>query len=108
MDDFCDFFDNYDRPLSSSRKFVLAIYDISLTKRRSKMVKLLESYGHRVQDSCFELFVRKIQIKEILSHAEKIIDKKTDSFRLYSMTEDDALYNIGNKPDSKEQFFIIC
>lgn len=33
----------------------LVIYDIVKTKRRNKLVKILEGYGIRVQKSCFEV-----------------------------------------------------
>ena len=43
--DFTDLIEDADK------KLVLIIYDIIDNKRRSKMVKLLESYGVRVQKS---------------------------------------------------------
>lgn len=45
--DFSDIIDD------DNRKLVLIIYDIVDNKRRLAMVKLLESYGRRVQKSAF-------------------------------------------------------
>ena len=42
---------------NSIKYLVLIIYDISSNKRRTKMAKLLESYGFRVQRSAFEAVV---------------------------------------------------
>lgn len=39
------------------KRLVLIIYDIINNKTRSKMVKLLESYGRRVQKSAFEVLI---------------------------------------------------
>lgn len=36
------------------KSLILVIYDITDNKRRSKLVKILESYGFRVQKSAFE------------------------------------------------------
>lgn len=41
-------------------KFCLVIYDIVSNKRRLKLAKLLEGYGVRVQRSCFELALEKL------------------------------------------------
>ena len=41
-------------------KFCLVIYDIVSHKRRLKLSKLLEGYGVRVQRSCFELALDKL------------------------------------------------
>lgn len=41
-------------------KFCLVIYDIVSNKRRLKLVKLLEGYGVRVQRSCFEMALEKL------------------------------------------------
>lgn len=41
-------------------KFCLVIYDIVSNKRRLKLAKLLEGYGVRVQRSCFEMALEKL------------------------------------------------
>jgi len=64
--------------------FVLIIYDISENKRRNKMVKVLNSYGFRVQKSAFEALIRPNKYKKLLSDIERIPDT-CDSVRVYKI-----------------------
>ena len=58
--DFTDIIEDADK------KLVLIIYDIIDNKRRTKMVKLLESYGTRVQRSAFEALINRSQYSKLL------------------------------------------
>lgn len=69
--------------MSDSEFVVLMIYDISDDKRRSKMVKCLESFGTRVQKSAFEGMLTKKLYDKMMKKAQKLIDPKEDSFRVY-------------------------
>ena len=44
--------------VTDKKYFVLIIYDISDNKRRNNMVKILSSYGFRVQKSAFEAMLK--------------------------------------------------
>lgn len=66
------------------KHFVLVIYDISDNKRRRKMVKVIESYGFRVQKSAFEAVLRPSKYEKLIKEIEKIPDK-TDSIRIYKI-----------------------
>ena len=48
-------------------------YDISSTKARNKVVKLLESYGFRVQKSVFEVQLNKRQYKILKKKLSSIL-----------------------------------
>lgn len=48
-------------------------YDITCTKARNRVVKLLESYGFRVQKSVFEVQMREWQFKKLKKQLEKIL-----------------------------------
>ncbi len=48
-------------------------YDISSTKARNKVVKLLESYGFRVQKSVFEVQLNKRQYKLLKKDLQSIL-----------------------------------
>ena len=61
----------------------LVSFDISNNRRRNSMVKLCLSNGFRVQKSVFESFMDSDKVKIFETCAEKIIDPKTDSVRLY-------------------------
>ncbi|MDP3381587.1 MAG: CRISPR-associated endonuclease Cas2 [bacterium] len=45
--------------LSSEKMYLAITYDISNNKARSKIVKILTSYGFRVQKSVFEVEITK-------------------------------------------------
>lgn len=72
--------------LSKEKMYAVVTYDISSTKKRNKIVALLESYGFRVQKSVFEIeltesqyFSLKKQLNKILEYGHKKwtnIDKK--------------------------------
>ncbi|UFX83267.1 CRISPR-associated endonuclease Cas2 [Candidatus Absconditicoccus praedator] len=49
-------------------------YDITNTKARNRVVKLLESYGFRVQKSVFEVQLNDRQFKILKKQLKKILD----------------------------------
>lgn len=69
--------------MSDKEFVVLMIYDISDDKRRARMVKCLESFGTRVQMSAFEGMLTKKQYDKMMKKAQKLIEPKEDSFRVY-------------------------
>ena len=71
------------RPTDDNRYIVLAIYDITNNKKRTQMVRFLEQYALRVQKSAFEGLLTPRQLDEMAAVGSKIIDEKTDSFRIY-------------------------
>lgn len=75
--------------LATDRKklLVLVIYDITVAKRRQKMIKCLEKYTVRVQRSCFEGMLTLAQYKELESEAQRYINEETDSLRIYVLQD---------------------
>ncbi len=67
--------------------FYLISYDISDDKRRAKILKILKSYGVRVQFSVFEGDSTGRTIRELKSKIREIIDLKIDSVRLYPLCD---------------------
>lgn len=61
--------------LSKEKMYVVATYDISSTKRRNKVVALLESYGFRVQKSVFELEMTEPQYHLLKKQLNKILER---------------------------------
>ncbi len=55
--------------------YLSVTYDITWTKARNKIVKLLESYGFRVQKSVFEIELNESQYKKLKFQLWKILDK---------------------------------
>lgn len=58
------------------------IYDIENTKSRTRVVRVLESYGIRVQKSAFECWVDSDQLTIMKSKLQTYMDKN-DSIRIY-------------------------
>ena len=95
-------------PDTAEQKYVvLAIYDISDTKRRNAMVKCLESYGIRVQKSAFETNVTRKQYENMSSEASKLIDKETDSLRFYFLPKDQIALSFGMESRKMPNMYII-
>jgi len=51
--------------ISSEKMYLAVAYDITNNKARTKIVKILESYGFRVQKSIFEVEVNKTQFARL-------------------------------------------
>lgn len=63
-------------------------YDIAHPKRLSKVAKVLENFGIRIQYSFFECEMEKEQLEELKLRLKEIINKKEDSLRIYPLCED--------------------
>jgi len=62
------------------------IYDISDDKRRLLVSNLLEGYGKRVNRSVFECLISSpVKLKKLKVGIQNIVDKKTDSVRVYTV-----------------------
>ena len=59
-------------PEMEQKSLVLVIYDIIDNKRRTRLVKILEGFGFRVQKSAFEARLSERQYQKLLSSIEKI------------------------------------
>ena len=68
----------------------LVCYDITDDLLRNKIVKILESYGERIQYSVFEFNLTKARILEMKNKLikEKLLDKKRMSFSIYPLCEE--------------------
>lgn len=71
------------KPIRAKKKFVVIAYDITTTKRRNKIVKILEKAGTRINYSVFECMITDPQFKRIQKDIEKIIDKDEDRVVYY-------------------------
>ena len=64
--------------------FYLATYDITNDQRRTKVARILEDFGDRVQYSVFEMELdRSDQLNEMQMRLAKVIDLQSDSVRIY-------------------------
>lgn len=68
----------------------IVCYDVTDDSLRSKIVKILESYGERIQYSVFEFNLNPAKIKEMKHKLikRKLLDKKRMSFSIYPICEE--------------------
>lgn len=78
----------------------LVCYDVARDRDRDRLAKRLEMYGLRVQKSVFECILDAVQRDQLLQFVERTIDAKTDSVRLYPMTDRvrEGTIVLGSKP----------
>lgn len=66
--------------------FYVISYDISVDKRRTKVAKILEGFGQRVQYSVFECDLSESQYRQLQRRLERIIrPDEGDSVRTYRL-----------------------
>lgn len=91
----------------TSKRLVLIIYDVVETKRRNQLIKLLESYGYRVQKSAFEALLTQRQYDEITKKIMKIIDE-CDNVRMYRLnSSNEIVYFGGSEPVYNQDVIIL-
>ena len=72
-----------------ARKLICVIvYDIAETKRRNKVVKLLEKYGVRINYSVFECMLTSLQKEKLLVKLTSIVVAKEDQIAVYPICVD--------------------
>jgi len=67
------------------KHFYVISYDISSNKRRTKLAKLLETYGYRVNYSVFECMFTTNQFNSLKSEINKLINPKKDVVLFYRL-----------------------
>lgn len=80
------------------------LYDITDNKRRTKIIKMAQSYGlSRVQKSVFIGNINKSKIDEVILQSENLINKDTDSLYILPMCQSDfkEISLLGNAFDKR-------
>lgn len=67
--------------------FFVISYDIKDDKRRTKVCNVLKDFGNHVQYSVFECELKEKDYNKMLSKILPLIDKNSDSLRIYSLCE---------------------
>lgn len=63
----------------------MVAYDITSDRRRSRVAKLLQSWGYRIQESVFQLRVSVADLHLIVEDLNKVIDEKEDVIHVYPL-----------------------
>lgn len=73
-------------------------FDITNSKRRSRVAKECLAHGFRVQKSVFEIFLDNNQLNNFEETLLHLINPETDSIRIYPIdkTADESLRTVGN------------
>lgn len=77
------FFDVENQPVKD-KALVLIVYDIVDNKKRTKLAKLLNGYGTRVQKSAFEAYLDKAQYNQLVKELPAYCSEE-DSIRTYKI-----------------------
>ena len=85
---------------------VLIIYDITDNKHRLKISKLLDSYGTRVQKSCYEAKLTSVQYQKLLRDIKKNLMEE-DNIRIYKINGCDEIVSFGKKDYTEDTQVII-
>lgn len=86
--------------------YVLVIYDIIDNKRRRQLVKIVESFGFRVQKSAFEANLSPAKYEKLLLQLN-IVPKDEDSIRVYKIRGKGAVTVIGKDETPEDEDVII-
>lgn len=70
--------------------FVLVTYDVNTESKEGRcrlrtVARICMNYGIRVQNSVFECVVDSVQLMEMKTKIEKVIDPEIDSIRYYNL-----------------------
>ncbi|MEG0392283.1 MAG: CRISPR-associated endonuclease Cas2 [Anaerovoracaceae bacterium] len=95
-----------ERDVDPQKKLILIIYDITDNKARGKFVKLMESFGFRVQKSAFEALVTKRMYKKVIEEIPRFVSPK-DNVRVYKLNNSNELYTWGDVHSGFDEEVII-
>lgn len=71
------------KPMKAKKLFVVVAYDISNTRKRTKISKILEQYGVRINRSVFECMFAKDQFEKIKKELKEQVNPKCDVLVFY-------------------------
>jgi CRISPR-associated protein Cas2 len=88
---------------------VVITYDISEDKRRTKIHKVLKSYGQWMQFSVFECDLTETQYARLRSRLSKLIKPEQDSIRFYFLCAccKDKVERIGGEQVRDDSIFFV-
>lgn len=89
---------------------VVVAYDVTDSKRRTKVATFLEGYGRRVQKSVFECFVELKEMPKLQAQLLQRVQLPEDNVRLYWINADaiSRTLTLGSAPpEAPPQAYII-
>lgn len=92
--------------VKAKRILQVIAYDIEDDRKRSKVAKLLEKYGARVNYSVFECMFTPVQLQKTKASVAKLIDTRTDSVVFYQICVDCYSKTV-YMPDNKKEYNVV-
>jgi CRISPR-associated protein Cas2 len=77
--------------MSKQNNFTVITYDVSDSRRRRALVRVLESFGERVQGSVFEAWLTDIECKKLERLATACLKNAEDKLAIYVLPRADYL-----------------
>ena len=102
-----NYFWNTEEENSIKKLYILVIYDIVDNKRRVRFAKKMNGYGFRVQKSAFEAMVTENLYRRLLHDIPELIDRRSDSVRVYKIGGYGEVSLFGASPEIKNEEVII-
>ena len=102
-----NYFWNTEEIKTEKKVYILVIYDIVNNKCRTVFAKKMNGYGFRVQKSAFEAMVSESLYRKLLAEIPKLIDKTTDSVRIYKIRGAGEVNLFGINQEIKNEEVII-
>lgn len=87
--------------------YYVVVYDIADNRRRYRAVKLLESYGSRIQESAFECNVSDAVMEKLKNKLVRVLDKSEDKLRVYRLTSRNTVFTFGDMPVRTYEPFVL-
>jgi len=89
--------------------FYIVSYDIPDDPRRTKISKILEDFGDRVQYSVFECLLDQDLLEKMIERLEKVVKEDEDSVRVYALCAncEKVIKVIGQGEVTKEEKYYI-
>ncbi|MGD1852340.1 MAG: CRISPR-associated endonuclease Cas2 [Cyanophyceae cyanobacterium] len=89
--------------------YIIISYDISDNKRRTKIHKVLSSYGQWMQFSVFECSLTATQYVKLRNRLNKLINPEEDSIRFYFLCQhcEQKVERIGGVQVRDDTVFIV-
>ena len=102
-----NYFWNTEHISNKKKIYILVIYDIVDNKKRVAFAKKMNGYGFRVQKSAFEAYVSEDLYKKLLTAIPGLIDRTTDSVRVYKIKGSGEVNLFGVSPQIEDEEVII-
>ena len=93
--------------MRANKQFFVLAYDTPSAKRRRRIIKVIETYGHRINYSVYELMLTQAQHSRVIESLKKIVIKGKDQVAIYRLCVD-CFSKIQYLPDPRGRAEIVA